>query len=144
MSLEPIENENGSIRWDAEKQIIFGSYGQVITEQSTANGYHAWGKIIQAVGVENVRGAVLDFRPVERWEKGNVSVAQGQSYRINTKLDLSRMPMAMIVRTAFQEQMVRFSMKATPGEERKRIVHSMEEALAFIASFHVDKDVPTE
>ena len=49
---------------------------------------------------------------------------------------MSHIPVGLIVRTIYQEQMVRISTKLTQQTQRMKIVKSMDEALAFIQEWN--------
>jgi hypothetical protein len=66
----------------------------------------------------------------------NLTSAQRQSQQFNTKADVSNHPVALLVDTFMQEQILQVELKISPQQDRKRIVRSEDEAYAFIASFH--------
>jgi hypothetical protein len=122
-----------------EDGVIVGIYGKILTPEITAKVYAEGTKIVKSVGVENVRGLLLDFRAVERFIAGNLPTAQSESYRLNARYSLDHIPVALIVETPMQEQMVRVSLRSTPGQERKRIVRTDDDAWTFITQWHKDK-----
>jgi hypothetical protein len=93
-------------------------------------------KIITEVGVENIRGIVMDFRRVERFDKGNMATVQRESYNIKNRFDLSRIPVALVVDTPLQEQIVDFTAKVTPDRHLKQLVYSVAEAHTYFDEWH--------
>ncbi|GAB4321493.1 MAG: hypothetical protein Kow00117_10670 [Phototrophicales bacterium] len=132
-----INLENGAkAEIDEENNIIIGTYGEILTADMTAQVYITGLRFVQKIGAENLRGIIFDFRQVKRFSRDNLPAAQSESYRANRNDTLEHIPVAMIVETPVQEQMVRISMQSTPGKHRKRIVRSREEGYAFITEWH--------
>ena len=123
--------------YDEAQRIVFITYSETLTPDVSKLVYD-WAARL-AVDTEEVaksRGSIYDFRPVKKFNLGNLAVVQQKSTQLNRKDDFSNHAVALIVDSFYQESMVRTTMHVTPGQDRKRIVHSMEEALAFVDSFH--------
>ena len=85
---------------------------------------------------KKVRGSIYDFREVTGFSDYSISTVQRESKQLNFNLDVSKIPVALLVESMMQENMIRVAMKVTAQEYRKRIVFSEEEALAFFEEFH--------
>jgi len=138
MILEHIDTENFSAWYDDQQQILHVVYNGVLTPDTTAQFYRWLSAVIQRRPQDVVRakGSIYDFRGVTGFDSRNLTSAQRQSQQFNTKADVSNHPVALLVDTLMQEQILRVELKISPQQDRKRIVHSEDEAYAFIASFH--------
>jgi hypothetical protein len=136
--LERIDTDHFSAWYDDEQQILHVVYQGVLTADTTAQFYRWLGEVIQRCPQDVVRakGSIYDFRGVTGFDSRNLTSAQRQSQQLNNKADMSGHPVALLVDSYLQEQILRVELKISPQQDRKRIVHSEEEAYAFIASFH--------
>jgi hypothetical protein len=82
------------------------------------------------------RGSIFDFRDVTDFGIDNLSATQQSSKQVNKQADVTNHPVALIVNDVYQEGMVKLSMQVTEQQERKRIVKSVDEAVAFIQSWY--------
>ena len=55
---------------------------------------------------------------------------------------MSHIPVALITGTPLQTEWVRVTMKIMPDQDRKRVVKTMDEAIAFIDEFHQKRVSP--
>jgi hypothetical protein len=138
MLIAQFESDPFSAWYDEQTQILHVVYKGVLTPDVTAQVYKWLGEVIQQHPQEatRARGSIYDFRQVTGFDSRNLTSAQRQSQQFNAKVDLGNHPVALLVDTLMQEQILRVELKISPGQDRKRIVHSEGEALAFIASFH--------
>jgi hypothetical protein len=138
MILEQTDAENFSAWYDDEQKILHVVYKGVLTPDTTTQFYRWLGELIQRrpADVVRARGSIYDFRQVTGFDSRNLTSAQRQSQQLNTKADMSSHPVALLVDTRLQEQILHVELKISPQQDRKRIVHSEDEAYAFIASFH--------
>ena len=88
------------------------------------------------VPIQDVRGGIYDFRAVTGFRTASFRTAQSQSQKFNAASDLSHIPVALLISTFSQEQMVRVAMQVTPQEHRKAVVRTEAEARAFIDMWH--------
>ncbi len=135
MVYERLETEEVTAYYDEEQRLVFIKYTETLTPESTRAVYEWANRIMTPEEVGRSRGSIYDFRPVKKFNLGNLAIVQQKSTQLNRKDDFSNHAVALIVETFYQESMVRTAMQITPGQDRKRIVRSMEEALAFIDSF---------
>jgi hypothetical protein len=136
MEYAPLELPNVHAYVDVEQQIGYVIYRGKLTQEATAQVYKWMMDLFKKYGVQIVRGGIFDFREVTEFERNNLSAVQRRSRELNTAADFSATPIALVVSTLIQEQMVRVGQQVTPQQDRKRIVRSVEEGLAFINSLH--------
>ena len=134
--IKPLNTPTLKITYDSRNQVIVVSYHKELNAENTIMMYQWLFDSIEKRGLSGVRGVVYDFTDVQKFTPSNLISTQRGSMAINAKADLSRIPVAMIVKTIIQEQQVGIAMNITPGEQRKRIVKSMSQALTFISDFH--------
>lgn len=115
-------------------------YRGVLIPETTVSFYDWVAEIDAAEGVKTIRGCILDFRQVVEFDFRNLLVAKHESQSANAHIDMSHIPVALIVANMYQDQMVHTSMMITPQQDRKRIVKSDKEALAFIDGWNRAKD----
>src|SRR5262245_42856881 len=114
---------------DTDRQVLMVVYHVTISSQATAELYAWIQKITENATPEDMTiGGIFDFRQVKEWNPGTLSSVQRRSTDLNRKVDTSSYPVALLVSNLYQEQLVKAVMKSTPGQDRKKIVRSMEEA----------------
>lgn len=134
--MQTLKGDDYIARYDDTNNIIYGIYDAVVTPESTVALYIAIAQLLASIDIKTVRGLVIDFRRVERFAKGNMATVQRESYTLNNKFDLSTAPMALVVDSPLQEQIVDFTTKVTPNRDRKQIVFSIAEAYTFFDEWH--------
>jgi hypothetical protein len=136
MNIANLEQDNVTGYYDEEKRILFVTYRGTLTPAATAAVYTWIGCLLNVYGVAHARGSIYDFREVTNFMVGNLTAAQNQSYQLNEQFDLRAHPVALLVNNIYQRAMVKAALNVTPQQDRKRLVHSMEGALAFIEQWH--------
>lgn len=131
-----IDTPRVSSTFDTTSRLILVTYYDTLSSEVTTEVYAWINNLIEGYGVETVRGAIFDFRLVTKFPPDNMRTVQRTSSTLNVKYDMSHIPVALLVRDFQQEQQVRLTTRITPQETRKRIVHSPDEAHAFIQEFH--------
>jgi hypothetical protein len=139
--IERTDTDQFSAWYDDESLILYVVYKGVLTPDVTSQMYRWLGDVIQRrpADVVRARGSIYDFRQVTGFDSRNLTSAQRQSQQFNNKVDVTNHPVALLVDTLFQEQILRVELKISPQQDRKRLVRSEAEALDFILNFH-----PTE
>jgi hypothetical protein len=135
IDIPPLDEPNVSGYFDTQQNIFYILYKDALSADATNTAY-AWLFKYGAVVGSGIRAFIFDFTAVKRFQRDNTRAAQNQSRRANSTADLTGIPVALIVRTQYQEQLVLLSMKANKVEERTRICHSNTEAHKFIMDFH--------
>jgi hypothetical protein len=134
-----LETENVTASYDPQTGLLFVTYRGVMTPDVTVAFYRWLGDLIKTASPDDLmkaRGSIYDFRQVKQFAASNISTAQRQSQQVNHAADMSHIPVALITESLLQTEWVRVTMKIMPDQDRKRVVKSMEEAVAFIDQFH--------
>ena len=144
--MENIDSENLVTRYDLDKRIAYITYRGTLNSQITSQAYRWIATLSQAVRpVVRGYGCIFDFSQVTSFQLGNVQTVQQESREINQRYDYSTVPVALIADTAYQEGMIKVSMKLNPQQKRLRIVRSQDEALAFFREWHLENpDIPPQ
>ena len=125
------------VTFDTATGYLHGKYGEVVNGEIAALVYmRGIGLVKPHGGIPAVKGCIFDFRQVERFERDNLAQVQRESYRLNSKVSLDHVPVALLVETKVQEQTIRISQQITPEQHRKRIVKSVTEAHNFFKEWH--------
>jgi hypothetical protein len=143
-NIHPVHHNSESINayFDEDRKILCVTYRGVMSPAVTAEFYQWLGSIIRdnPAKVGTARGSVYDFRNVTEFANSNISSTQRQSQHVNQQVDLQDHPVAIIAKDALQTALLSATMKITGQQDRKRIVRSEQEALAFIDAFHRQRD----
>jgi hypothetical protein len=142
--LEFLKTENAEIYVDEETDILYIVYNGEISPQVTAQVYGWQAQHSRPEILKMLRGSIYDFRNVTKFNPGNLSTIQRKSRELNTTIQEYHIPVALLVSNFYQEQMVRVSSQISPNEERKRIVKSVEEAIAFFNQYNEKKRSSTD
>jgi hypothetical protein len=140
-SMEPerLELEQVSGSYDEERQILNVTYRGAVTADVTRQVYAWIQRLITAYGLTTATGTVFDFREVTSFVVGNLTAIQYNSYQLNNLVDLHDHPVALLVSNIYQRAMVKAALNVTPQQQRKRIVHTLEGAWAFIEDWHTQE-----
>jgi hypothetical protein len=139
MEKERLELEQVSGYYDDASEILFITYHGLVSGDISSKVYAWLGRLIQQGNDPTAaRGSVYDFRDVKDFVLGNLTTTHTRSQSLNTKVDITNHPVALIVGNMYQRVTIKTTMNITPQQKRKRIVESMEEALAFIEEWHRD------
>ncbi|QPC82976.1 hypothetical protein G4Y79_00965 [Phototrophicus methaneseepsis] len=136
MVFRPLEHNQAYANYDDTTGIVYVTYrGNLDAETSTA--VYSWlNGLLNMVGAESIYGEIWDFREVEQFMPDNLQDARKNSRIMNLKQDTGRFPVAMIIKDYYQEEILRGPMKNVPENQRKAIVRSVQEGLAFIKEWH--------
>lgn len=129
-----IDSEH-KVYFDEKAHLLICQYGSLLSGEITAEIYTQAQLMVHEIGLDPIQGVVFDFRQVKRQLKGNMVTAQSMSHRVNRRVDLSEIPVALIVSTPLQRAIVQSTLQASPDKHRKKIVESFEEAEAFITEW---------
>lgn len=131
-----ILNTMGASEWyDEGKHTVMVIYYGSVTGDTTAAVYTTTNHILAQHGVENIQGAIYDFRCISGFQLENYRTVRSESSNLNQTYDMSHIAVSLIVRNIVQEQLVRSTLRLTPQERRKRIVHSTKEGRKFIQTY---------
>lgn len=134
--IERLELEHVTAYYDSDTRIIHIRYHGLIDAQTPTEAYGYIHRVIETVGFDNIYGQIFDFREVVEFSTDNLMEARKKSRRLNMRRATQRLPVAMIVKDFYQEEILRGPMQNVPENQRKAIVTSMDEALQFFEQWH--------
>jgi hypothetical protein len=131
-------NEHFTAYYNDSDQVFYVQYHGTVTPAVSARFYQWLIGLLPSYPQEvaQARGSIYDFRDVVDVASTNLSSAQRQSQQINQQADLQNHPVAVIARDRVQQGLLSVTMKISPQSDRKRVVQTEDEALAFIDDFH--------
>lgn len=135
MSIEPLKHANASAHYDADSRIIYVSYNGYLSGESNNAVYEWLANVLDTLGLDQIQGEIFDFREVTEFLPDNLMDARRNSRRYNFKNDLRTLPVAMIVKDFYQEEILRGPMQNVEENKRKSIVRDMDAAQAFITNW---------
>jgi len=144
MTYPPLSQENAEARYDADNRIVFVRYHGALTADASSAVYEWLETLIRTYGSETIYGEIWDFREVTQFMPDNIMDARKNSRRINLRMDTKSIPVAMVVKDFFQEEILRGPMKNVPENQRKSIVRNMNDAHAFLDAWHARQRENTE
>lgn len=136
MAIDKLEQEHVTAHFDVENHVAYITYTGILDATASASAYGWLQKLIDNVGIETIYGEIFDFTHVKQFQPDNLIDARKNSRKLNLKVDIHRTPVAMIVRDAVQEEILRGPMRIVPENKRKRIVVSQQEAFDFFSEWH--------
>jgi len=138
MNLPQINTPSLTAYYDDTSKLTHVIYRGQMTAQMTIDVYRWILSLAAYIDVADVRGSIYDFREVPNFDRYSLSTVQRESRNLNFNLDVSNIPVALVVKNLIQESMVRIGMKVSPQEHRKKIVMSEADALQFFATWHAE------
>lgn len=140
MAIADLSMEKATAHYDQESKIARITYRGVLTAEESTAVYDWLGTLIEAVGIDGVYGEIFDFRDVTEFEPDNLMQARRNSRRHNLRNDGRRLPVAMIVSSFVQEEILRGPMQNVEQNTRKTIVWKEAEALAFLKQWNESQE----
>ncbi|MCL4247347.1 MAG: hypothetical protein KJ065_04255 [Anaerolineae bacterium] len=137
-----VDTEHYSAHYDAQRLLLFVRYQGALTPAISIQFYQ-W--LIGAIKdnphlLTEARGSIYDFRAVTELANTNMSSTQRQSQQVNQQVDLQNHPVALIAKDSVQQALLTATMRISPQQDRKKVVRSEAEALAFIDAFHEQQE----
>ncbi|MDX1992479.1 MAG: hypothetical protein SF029_08820 [bacterium] len=139
MSIPPLETDQASAVYEEASQIAYIAYHGKLGGEVTRQVYDWLDDLYEAVGVEAIYGQIFDFRAVTEFLDENLQTARRVSKLANIKADTSNIPVALLISTFYHQEILRSTMRIGPEHERKRIVWSHDEAMAFLKLWHTTR-----
>lgn len=136
MPFTPLETDTVTATYDDDTRIATISYQGLLGADTTIAVYDWLGDLIDEVGFENLYGEIFDFRNVREFLPDNLMEARRKSRRYNMRNNVRRLPVAMIVSSHYQEEILRGPLQNVEENKRKTIVWTMEDAIAFLHAWH--------
>jgi hypothetical protein len=142
------ECEHFTVKYRDEDGILFVIYQGILTPDVTRNFYQWMGGILatRMHDLAGIKGTIFNFQEVTNIDNRNLTTVQRESQHINQQVDASKHPVALVVKTKLQEQLIRIGQKVSPQQSRKRIVFSEKAGREFIDEFlkNLEKTEPQE
>jgi hypothetical protein len=139
MTIQDLAIEQATAHFDADERIAYITYSGFLDAATTVAVYDWIQSVIDEVGIENIYGEIFDFRKVVEFAPDNLMEARKKSRRLNITQDVKNLPVAMIVKDFYQEEILRVPMKNVPENNRKTIVQNMKDARAFLDAYHAQQ-----
>lgn len=138
MPVTPLNHDNAEAVLDTDTGIIYITYSGVLSADVTTAVYDWLGDVVQAVGMDKLYGEIFDFCNVTDFMPDNLVAARRHSRRYNMRNNVRSLPVAMVVKTFYQEELLRGPLQNVEENKRKTIVRSMEEAHDFLDQWHTN------
>lgn len=134
MSITSLHEPCVQCHYDDTTRIVYIVYsGQLDANASTA-AYNWLATVNETMGLPY--GEIFDFRLVTEFMPDNLLEARKKSRRRNLRNEVHQLPVAMIVKDYYQEEILRGPMQNVAENPRKIIVKSVEEAVSFLHDWH--------
>ncbi|MCS6836747.1 MAG: hypothetical protein NZ750_12115 [Anaerolineae bacterium] len=134
MAIPPLQHPNASASYDAATRIAYITYKGFLTAEASTAVYDWLADLAQTVGI--IYGEIFDFRQVTEFMPDNLMEARKKSRRRALKPQTQAVPVAMIIKDFYQEEILRGPMQNVPENHRKTIVYDVDSALAFLHDWH--------
>jgi len=136
----PLITKNLTAIVDEGTRLVCYKYGTEITIEDIVAVYARIKADMEAGFKEDrFRGGIMDFREVKKFPLGNTLTVNQESTKVQNVVDLSVVPVALIVSNVQQEVKIRMTMMGS-GAHRKCVVYSEQDALAFINEWNIQHD----
>ena len=139
MAVLPLDTPNATAHYDEENNIVWVTYIGLLDAEATASVYKWLSAFFETRDNQDIDGLVFDFRKVDTFGPDNLFEARKKSRGFNLRQDVSTLPVSMICANFYQEEILRGPMQNVPENNRKKIVKTDAEALAFIAEWHQER-----
>ncbi|TVR24441.1 MAG: hypothetical protein EA396_01335 [Anaerolineaceae bacterium] len=140
MTEQELQTENAHAHYDEAQKIATIIYSGELEASATVAVYGWLDALYERVGLGNVDGVIFDFSAVTAFVGDNLKIARRASSKMNMSKDTSRFPVALVVSTPEQEEILRGPMRISAENLRKRIVYSQQDALNFIHTWQPTRD----
>ena len=139
MVAHTLEAKQARADYDPEQGLIYVTYEGVLTEDVPKAVYGWLEELYEEIDVTSLYGQIFDFRGVEEFDESNLKTARRTSSRMNMRVDVSHVPVALIVSDPYHQEILLGSMRISPDHIRKKIVWSEEEAQEFFQTWHAGR-----
>lgn len=140
MSISDLNMEKAQARFDDETGIAHIKYSGSLTAEESTAVYDWLADLVETLGLEAIYGEVFDFRDVTEFEADNLMQARRNSRRHNMRNNVRHVPVAMVISSFYQEEILRGPMQNVEENKRKAIVWEMDEAVQFLHDWHAQQE----
>lgn len=142
--LLPLNDPSVNAYFDNNSRTIIVHYKNTLTAEVTQKTYAWLFECLATYGVDQVYACIFDFTRVTKFKRDNTLASKKQTASAGVKFDVSRIPVGLLVKTQYQEQMVLLSQAINHVDNRTKIVRSEAQALAFFEQFHADLPIKVD
>ncbi len=139
MTIQDLEFQKAHARYDEDSKIAFIKYSGILSAEESTAVYDWLADLVEAIGLDTIYGEVFDFREVTEFAADNLMQARRNSRRHNMRNNVRGLPVAMIISSFYQEEILRGPMQNVEENKRKTIVWEMDDALAFLHEWHAEQ-----
>jgi hypothetical protein len=125
------ENEGVTVVYDDQEGFLCVTYREVLTPVIAHQSFDWVREILEAYGPENVHSCLFDYRQVREFGEESLAQTRQDSRALFESFDLAHMPMGVLVKNMYQEQMTQAVIKSAHIEDRTQIVRSAKSAFEF-------------
>jgi uncharacterized protein (DUF1919 family) len=140
MAILPLEHPHARAVYDEETRIAYITYSGFLNAEASTAVYNWLADVNTQFGTPY--GEVFDFRAVTEFAPDNLMEARKKSRRRNLRPEIHNLPVAMVVKDYYQEEILRGPMQNVPENQRKTIVRTIEEAVQFLHEWHERQNKP--
>jgi hypothetical protein len=134
-----LDTKNVNAHFDVDTCILRVSYYGVLDGDSAVD-LHTWiEQMRETIGPRPIEGVIFDLRKVIRFKRDNLYTTAEQSQQLQQQIN-RRCPIALIVSTYYQEQMVQVMMLTATDADMRQVVYSEEEAFYYITQGYAEQD----
>lgn len=144
MAVPDLNHPNAKAYFNQENQIVYITYTGVLSADASTAVYDWLHDVAQTVGIENMYGEIFDFRDVTEFMPDNLMSARSNSRRMNMRQNVKKLPVAMIVKDFYQEEILRGPMQNVKENKRKTVVRTMDDAEDFLNQWHAENTTESE
>ncbi len=135
-----LDSKNVYAHFDIDTSILNVAYYGVLDSDSAVD-LHTWiEQMRDTIGARPIKGVIFDFRKVVRFKRDNLYTTAQQSQQLQQHTESRQCPIALIVSTYYQEQMVQIMMLTATDAEMRRVVHTEEEARYYVTQGYAEQD----
>lgn len=139
-TLPILDSKNVTAHFDVTTNILHVTYYGVLDGDSAVD-LHTWiEQMRETIGSHPIAGVIFDLRKVVRFKRDNLYTTAEQSQQLRQQTDNRHCPIAMIVATYYQEQMVQVMMLTATDANMRQVVYSEEDALYYVHKGYAEQD----
>lgn len=140
MVAHTIQTDQARANYNAEEALIYVAYSGILTADVPLAIYSWLEELYDEIDIDSLYGQIFDFRDVKEFDDSNLKTARRTSNRMNMRVDVSHVPVALIVGDPYHQEILLGSMRISPDHARKKIVWSDEEAREFFEKWHAERE----
>jgi hypothetical protein len=135
-----IEQKELFTSYDVVKRMFFISYPAVVTADVITQIYDWLHQALSAKPV--IEGIVFDFQHVQRFDASNLAIIEQQSHALSTAHDMRLLPVALVVKSSYQQRLVEQIAALMPPALHTSIFQTINEVFPFMRQFRAIHGLP--